>query len=205
MKRTELKRICDSERRRISKKFGFRQSGYVNWIVKSEYFFYIENLRFADVSLMVKPIFVDDLWWDIFGLPENKDAPLSLRGNGAFSVFGKPISTYDFLPGDIGQYSESDIEDVFQGIFSEALSNIERFVQNNPDANKYIPDKDENFDKDKLLYFMCLIRNGQTDTVIKAIKELKFNGHQCLYHKFPEDIDSYDCILKWCSDSAKLL
>lgn len=201
MKRADLKKLSDCLRRQISKNFGFRQSGYVNWIVKSGYFFYIKNLRFTDVSLMVKPIFADDLWWDIFGIPENKDAPLSLRGNGAFSVFGKPIATYDFLPGDIDQYSESDIGNLFQEVFRNALRDIEWFMQRNPDADKYMPEKEDDFDRDRLLYFMCLIHNGQTDAVIKAIKELKSNGHKCLYHQYPEDMDSYDYILRWCNNA----
>ena len=38
MKRGELRRLNDSARRKISRNFGFRQSGYINWIVKEGYF-----------------------------------------------------------------------------------------------------------------------------------------------------------------------
>ena len=34
MKRGELRKLSDSARRKVSRNFGFRQSGYINWIVK---------------------------------------------------------------------------------------------------------------------------------------------------------------------------
>ena len=33
----------------------------------------------------IKPLFVDDLFWEVFGMESNKNAPFSLRVNGAFS------------------------------------------------------------------------------------------------------------------------
>ena len=72
MKRGELRRLNDSARRKISRNFGFRQSGYINWIVKEGYFFCLQHLDFASVHLNAKPMYADDLWWDIFNLSENK-------------------------------------------------------------------------------------------------------------------------------------
>lgn len=84
MKRGELRKLSDSARRKVSRNFGFRQSGYINWIVKDGYFFCLQHLGFANVFLDVKPMYADDLWWDIFNLSENKKCPISLRGTGAF-------------------------------------------------------------------------------------------------------------------------
>ncbi len=36
----------------------------------------------------LKPLWVDDLFWDIIRMPENKSEPLSLRSIGAFTVRG---------------------------------------------------------------------------------------------------------------------
>lgn len=64
MKRGELRKLSDSARRKVSRNFGFRQSGYINWIVKDGYFFCLQHLGFASVYLEAKPMYADDLWWD---------------------------------------------------------------------------------------------------------------------------------------------
>ena len=51
MKRGELRKLSDSARRKVSRNFGFRQSGYINWIVKDGYFFCLQHLGFASVYL----------------------------------------------------------------------------------------------------------------------------------------------------------
>lgn len=97
MKRGELRKLSDSARRKVSRNFGFRQSGYINWIVKDGYFFCLQHLGFASVYLNVKPMYADDLWWDIFNLSENKKCPTSLRGIGAFSIHAAQLKEYAFL------------------------------------------------------------------------------------------------------------
>ena len=47
MKRGDLRKLSDSARRKVSRNFGFRQSGYINWIVKDGYFFCLQHLGFA--------------------------------------------------------------------------------------------------------------------------------------------------------------
>ncbi len=41
MKSKDLRKLSDDIRRRVSRTFGFRQSSYINWIVKEGYFFYL--------------------------------------------------------------------------------------------------------------------------------------------------------------------
>ena len=43
------------------------------------------------VKERLKPIWLDDLLWDLLGMPENKDEPVSLRAVGAFAVSGAVI------------------------------------------------------------------------------------------------------------------
>lgn len=97
MKRGELRKLSDSARRKVSRNFGFCQSGYINWIVKDGYFFCLQHLGFASVYLEAKPMYADDLWWDIFNLSENKKCPTSLRGIGAFSIHAAQLKEYAFL------------------------------------------------------------------------------------------------------------
>ena len=42
-----------------------------------------------EARLPVKPMYADELWWDIWNATENKNEPLSLRGTGAYSLSGQ--------------------------------------------------------------------------------------------------------------------
>lgn len=198
MKRGELRKLSDSARRKVSRNFGFRQSGYINWIVKDGYFFSLQHLGFANVYLEAKPMYADDLWWDIFNLSENKKCPTSLRGIGAFSIHAAQLKEYAFLNECAEENNEEELSKKWQNIFCLAVQDIENFLRNHPNADTFIPNKNCNYDADKLLYFITLLHNGRKNEVVQAIKELKAKGHSCQFCDWASGMDSYDFILKWC-------
>ncbi len=55
MTRKELKKKIADERRRQGRKYGFRQSAYINFKVESGYFFCIYNFS-GNFKLTVKPM-----------------------------------------------------------------------------------------------------------------------------------------------------
>ena len=61
----EYQKMIADARRSVSRKYGFRQSSYVNFKVESGYFFCLYFLT-GDVRLTVKPMYADDLWWNIW-------------------------------------------------------------------------------------------------------------------------------------------
>lgn len=65
-----LKIVADA-RRSVSRKYGFRQSSYINFKIEEGYFFCLYFLN-NEVRLTVKPMYADELWWDIWGASENK-------------------------------------------------------------------------------------------------------------------------------------
>ena len=69
----------------------FRQSG--DWFIS-----FLPSLlweRGAVVHMMVKPMTVDPLFWDIVGLSENRRMPLSFRATGAWVL--RPPSTENYV------------------------------------------------------------------------------------------------------------
>lgn len=198
MKRGELRKLSDSARRKVSRNLGFRQSGYINWIVKDGYLFCLQHLGFASVYLEAKPMYADDLWWDIFNLSENKKCPTSLRGIGAFSIHAAQLKEYAFLNECAEENNEEELSKKWQNIFCLAVQYIENFLRNHPNADTFIPNKNCNYDADKLLYFITLLHNGRKNEVVQAIKELKAKGHSCQFCDWASGMDSYDFILKWC-------
>lgn len=200
MKYSELCKLSDSIRRSVSRKYGFRQCDYINWMIKDGYFFCLYHLDFTSVQLDVKPMYADDLWWDIFNIPENKKSPKSLRGTGAFSIDGIRIKEYILTDTDTKQISEEELQEDWQNLFPAALQDIDAFLRNNPNADTYIPNKKEDKSHDKLLYFITLLHNSRTKEMISAIQKLKTKGHNCTFSDYTSGMDSYDYILEWCKN-----
>lgn len=143
-------------------------------------------------------MYADDLWWDIFNLSENKKCPTSLRGTGAFSIHAAQLKEYAFLNECAEENNEEELSKKWQNIFCLAVQDIENFLRNHPNADTFIPNKNCNYDADKLLYFITLLHNGRKNEVVQAIKELKAKGHSCQFCDWASGMDSYDFILKWC-------
>ena len=51
------------------------------------------NYEKTILSLDVKPIEIDSLLWEILGIPENQNAPLSFRTTGAFTCSALPVAS----------------------------------------------------------------------------------------------------------------
>lgn len=105
MTRKEFKKGINECRKIVGNQFGFKKSGYVSYKIVNGYFFYIHHLVDTSVDLRVKPLYADDLWFDIFQIPESKK-PLSLRGNGAFALSGELIGEFPTFVGSWGNYKE---------------------------------------------------------------------------------------------------
>lgn len=180
-------------RRSISRKYGFRQSSYINFTVESGYFFCLYFMT-GDVRLTVKPMYADDLWWNIWDASDNKKEPLSLRGIGAYSLSGQVLSSYEITK----VAAKSELIDIIEGIFQNAKDAISKFLTANPDANTFFPDESKmDHDPDRLLHLMALIHNGKEEDALAIIKEARKNKHRCIFQSGLFS-DSYTYIRRWC-------
>lgn len=196
MTRKELKKKIADERRRQGRKYGFRQSTYINFKVESGYFFCIYNFS-GNIKLTVKPMYADDLWWEIWGAEDNKNEPLSLRGTGAFSLSGQVLETYNVIEPD-SDFEPEQLAQEFDRLFENVNSRIAEFLSQNPDADIFYPDEDKMyFDPDRLLYLIALIHNGRECEVVEIIKQARQNKHKCVFRSGLMS-DSYTFILRWC-------
>ena len=81
------------------KPYGFKTKDYMIWHIQNDFFFSMmlsigtpnEECNFY-TSIKAKPMYADDLFWDIMDMPSNKEEPLSLRAIGAFALFGVPVT-----------------------------------------------------------------------------------------------------------------
>lgn len=190
----EYRKIIADARRSVSRKYGFRQSSYINFKVDGGYFFCLYFLT-GEVRLTVKPMYADDLWWDIWGATENKKEPLSLRGIGAYSLSGQVLASYEIAK----TTDEGELTNTFNKIFQDANTEITRFMAENPDADIFYPDESKmDHDPDRLLYLMALIHNNKKDEALAVIKEARKNKHRCIFQSGMFS-DSYTYIRRWCN------
>ena len=177
----------------MSRKYGFRQSSYINFKVEGGYFFCLYFLT-GEAHLTVKPMYADDLWWDIWDASENKKEPLSLRGTGAYSLSGQVLASYE-----IAETTDADeLTNAFDDIFKDANTEVTGFLTDNPDADLFYPDESRmNHDPDRLLYLMALIHNDKKEDALEIIKEARKNKHRCMFQSGMFS-DSYTYISRWC-------
>lgn len=194
MNNREYQKMIADARRDVSRNYGFRQSSYVNFKVEDGYFFCLYFLN--DVRLTVKPMYADDLWWEIWDAAENKSEPLSLRGTGAYSLSGQVLATYEIQE----TFDRDELSGQFEQMFQSATTEVSKFIADNPDADIFYPDELKmDHDPDRLLYLMALIHNGKEEDALAIIKEARRNKHRCMFNSGMFS-DSYTYIKRWCNN-----
>lgn len=190
----EYRKIIADTRRSVSRKYGFRQSSYINFKIECGYFFCLFFLT-DEARLTVKPFYADNLWWDIWGASENKKEPLSRRGTGAYSLSGQVLASYEIAKVTV----QSELSDIIQDVFRNATDAISKFIISNPDADTFYPDESKmDHDPDRLLYLMALIHNGKEEDALAIIKEARKYKHRCEFQS-GMFCDSYTYIRRWCN------
>ncbi len=190
----QYQKIVADARRVAGRKYGFRQNTYINFKVEQGYFFCV-YFQTDEARLTVKPMYADDLWWDIWDASENKGRPVSLRGTGAFSLSGQVLASY-VLPETT---DKEELAVAFEGVFSDAAAVISGFLTENPDADVFYPDEQKmDLDPDRLLYLVALIHNGREEEALEIISEARALGHRCMFRSgFCGDCYTY--IRRWCN------
>jgi len=171
-------------RRIVSKKYGWKQHSFINWKVEGGYYFYLRHLNcYSGAFLYVKPLYIDDLWWDIFEISSNKKEPMSLRGNGTFSLDGVRIletpDLFDIRTNEreaeyelekIQKYSDEDIEKIWDNVFQQFDNEVQRFLKENPDPDSYFPEEEKCYEYYTLITYL---HAGDRQKVLDKIVEFR--------------------------------
>ena len=208
----ELNKKDTSIRKNVAKKFGWKQSSFINWKVEDGYYFYLEHLNcYNEATLYVKPLYIDDLWWDVFEMSSNKKEPMSLRGKGAFALDGVRImetpdlfdiraeeSEYELEK--IQKYSDEDIEKIWDDVFQQIEDEVKRFLKENPDPDSYFPGEEHCHGYYALITYL---HAGDKQKVLDKIAEFRATpGRICgtLARSFDDGKtrDGLDFIEAWC-------
>ena len=189
MNSKEYNKMVADARRSVSRKYGFRQSSYINFKVEGGYYFCL-YFHTDEAKLTVKPMYADDLWWNIWDASENKME----RGTGAYSLSGQVLASYE-IPKTTNL---DELSNLFEQVFQGAATVMSKFLTDNPDADLFYPDESRmDHDPDRLLYLITLIHNGKKNEVLEIIKEARKSKHCCMF-KSGMFSDSYTYIRRWC-------
>jgi len=146
-------------------------------------------------SLEFKPLIIDNVFWEIVNLEDNKKNPLSFRGNGAFVISSKDV--FDFNQNVIADNLNNDISILFDKINIE-VDKIQSVITDLDKFEKYInqhPSKrSEWFDSDLLI--MTSIVQKNYDKAISLVEYAKKERGMCSWGF--GDKDFYDLAIEYC-------
>ena len=197
----EKKKIEDAARRKIGKRYGFKQSSWSNWMIKDGYFFYVSHVDFGNVSFYVKPCYYDDLIWNDVKR-ENWNCPDSYRANAsyapAFLLFKRDIPLIKN-----NDFTTENCERVWNEIFKGLQERMETFLSKNPDVESFtLEDHDsaglsENADLARMLEMLYRKRFGDALAfAISLIEKGENGGKTWVYGDSTKSL--YDYVVDCC-------
>ncbi len=193
LRASEKDKISKAARRIVAKTYGFKQSGYCNWIVKEGYIFIVYDL--SEASLCVKPLYFDDLFWEMLGIKGS----MSSRGMGMQCVRDLKIAEYDLPAIADSDYTEETLVSVWQGIFKDVIVKIEEFLVQHPDVDSYEVHQQDRYDVAPL---MVLCHHGQYEEALKTVEERMARGETGLVRTIDmwthTEYTEFDKIKEYC-------
>lgn len=197
MTKKEFNKYVELSRKTIGKEFGFKKCSYISYKVVDGYFVDL-CILIEEAVLSIKPLYLDDLWWDMFRAQECRKAPLSLRGIGAFAISGIRLGDYPIFKDDYRTYSEEDIDRVWTETFTKVEEDIRNFIAQNPSADKFIAPYKRHYE---LFHIITLIHNNREQEAVEIIHGLKEAKVCCQFGRFDTEnhrsLDGYDFILNY--------
>lgn len=95
-----------------AKEYKLKTRGITLFKKINDYFIYITisisgmNQEKIAITGYIKPLIIDDLFWEVFQMPDNSKEPIGLRANGAFKVDGLTVFSKNMEYKDIDSIDE---------------------------------------------------------------------------------------------------
>ena len=201
MKASEIEKIAKATRRTIGKKYGFKQCDYINWKIKAGYFFELDTTYVVNTELLVKPLFMDDLYWKIIYPHKEMKHPDSLRGIGIISHLSVKIWE-EWFPKDLQKEILAErFGQIMEDVYQKAEMEIEAFLHQYPSPDlfgKFLSDNQVECDLSNVL---ILINDGKFEEAAQFAKGRIGNRRGCINSwRMPDgkDKDEFEFILEHC-------
>jgi hypothetical protein len=175
--RHSYRRTLEKEVRLVSKGSGWKsiegclfreQSGWFVSVCPAVFVY--ENVTKANIQ--AKPMSIDPIFWDIVGLPENRDMPLSFRLNGTWTCRGPYVGE-----AVIDECENASV--VAERILSTANEQLEKITRKWSTADFLHHCQESSDESDHYLpcVVTALIALGRTDEALAACKLARQRGN----------------------------
>lgn len=122
-----------------AKKGQFKSRGNIFYKKMGEYFIRIMirssglKQEYIKVRGDIKPYVVDDIFWEVFHMPDNSREPMGLRANGAFAV--EPLNVFE----EFVEYREAEkIGTISRELFSKCYERVMYAVKSFGNLNDFL-------------------------------------------------------------------
>ncbi len=190
------KQITDALKNHV-KKFGYKKIDFYAYRKYKDYFISIcfdSGDSAVTACAYIKPFFIDDVFWDVFDISSNKERPMSLRANGAFTIHGiVPVEK----SGEIKE-SLDEIDSIVQNLLEEIDAECIRFIDDlGDDVDNYIAVA-QKLERDISLQKMLFhIKNNRLEEALILAKEELEKGHHGGYGTGDKNI--YEFVVDYCN------
>ena len=112
------------------KKYKFKKKDFMIWYNKKELFFDLlidvkvksDDKCYCTAVETIKPLWLDDLLWDLLKMETNKEAPLSLRTIGAFTVSGSELFKNET---ELKEWTISELEEIIDNYLEHFYKTVQ--------------------------------------------------------------------------------
>ena len=208
----ELKKELKKAQRNAAKKLQLKSRDWAYFKKVGNYFIIhrigigFQTGSFAmDVNTRIKPYIIDDIFWEVFDMASNSQAPMSLRAVGAFTVdkFFLPdkIATEDWTIEDLDlEKVETKVFEVLSETHEEVLKLINSF-STFEDFYAYAVENSQNPARHDLMGMLLMIHREQYAEALQMAEDLiakrKFGG----FNNKSKWINEY--IVDYCKEKLK--
>ena len=201
-KANTIEKIIKTERKALSLAIGYKKRDYCFYKKFDDYFVSIMATEYGmlhneiEVEAEIKPMYVDDIFWDIMDWSSNKTSALSLRAVGAFTVRGLDVFSERRAIEDI-----SEVHDVLYELTEKSASAVEELMKKyskDPDAFDEMIEKSNNKYSDLELYeILRLIHLNDFSQAKKVLEKALSEGRKGRFANGNKYV--YQAALEYCS------
>lgn len=164
----EMNKYLVYRTKEVFKTYNLKKKDYMFYFSKNNMFYSIMfsmSSNTIKVYFYVKPLWLDDILWDILDMGDNKKAPISLRSVGAFTINSQiKVKEYNFL-------NEKDIDNIIDNSFKEILE-LSNVYDEDYYLNHYI---DISYQKE-IIYTIVLIHNKEYKKAFDFLSNTQINN-----------------------------
>ena len=161
----EMKKYLEYKTKEVFKTYKLKKKDYMFYLSRNNMFYSIMfsmSNNTIKVYFYVKPLWIDDILWDILNMSSNKTLPISLRSVGTFTI-NSQIKEYNFK-------NEKEINRIVNSSFHDLLE-----LSNAYDEDYYLSDYVNISYQKEMIYTIVLIHNKEYEKALNFLNNTKIN------------------------------